>query len=83
MIINLNFITMYEIGDRVIIAQDNDNENYDDFRDKVLIVTHIATSEDETPAYDSTMDGMQLMDFDLEEGGEFPFALYEYEVEYV
>lgn len=70
---------MYSIGDKVVIS--SDNENYDDYRDMVLIVENIATSENDTCAYDSLMEGMQLMDFTLENGDEFPFSLYEYEVE--
>lgn len=31
---------MYKIGDKVKVSPSNDNDNYDDFRDKVLIVTH-------------------------------------------
>jgi len=73
---------MYRIGDKVKVSSENDNDNYDSFRDKVLIVENIATSENDTCAYDSSMNGMQLMDFTTEQGEEVPFSLYEYEVEY-
>lgn len=70
-----------KIGDRVKIASDNDNDNYDEFRDKVLIVTHIAKSEADHPGYDSSLKGECLMDFETEEGEDVPFSLYEYEIE--
>jgi len=72
---------MYQIGDKLKVSSENDNENYDDFRDKILIVEKIATSEKDNFLYDSSMNGMQLMDFSTEEGNEVPFSLYEYEVE--
>lgn len=70
-----------ENGDRVMIARDNDNENYDDFRDKVLIVIN---SETGGMGYDESMYPEKLMDFVVEETGEkLPFSLYEYEVELI
>lgn len=67
---------MFKIGDKVKIASDNDNENYDNFRDKVLTITHIATNEKQHEGYDSSMQGMALYDFK-----DVPFSLYEYEIE--
>ena len=64
---------MYKIGDKVKVSSETDNSNYDLFREKILIVENIAT-------YDSSMNGMQLMDFTTEEGDEIPFSLYEYEI---
>ena len=58
----------------------SDNENYDKFRDKVLIVTHVAYNEDHHRGYDSGMKGQALMDFKTEDGEDVPFSLYEYEV---
>ena len=72
---------MYKIGDRVKVSSENDNDCYDDFREQILIVQNIATSENQTYAYDSSMNGMQLMDFTTEKGKEVPFSLYEYEIE--
>jgi len=73
---------MYKINDKVKVAEDNDNENYDSFRNKNLIVTHIATNVNDHPGYDETMNGMQLMDFTDEQGNEIPCSLYEYEITY-
>ena len=67
---------MFKIGDKVKIASDNDNENYDKFRGKILTVSHVATSEKQHRGYDSGMEGMALYDFNG-----VPFSLYEYEIE--
>ena len=69
---------MYKIGQKVKIAAENDNENYDDFREKVLIITH---AEVGGLGYDSDMHPQKLMCFKTEEGDDVPFSLYEYEVE--
>ena len=36
-------INKFNIGDKVKVNTHNDNENYNDFRDKILVITH--TSE--------------------------------------
>jgi len=68
------------IGKRAIIRKDNDNENYDNFRDKVLIITH---ADNKGRGYDSGMYPEMLCDFKCENGKDFPFALYEYEFELI
>jgi hypothetical protein len=72
---------MYNEGDVVRISSENDNENYDEFRGKNLIVYSYACCEQGHPGYDSSMNGMQLLDLKTEDGEEVPFSLYEYEVE--
>lgn len=68
-----------ENGDRVMIVRDNDNENYDEFRDMVLVVVNAETGGN---GYDECMYPEKLMDLIVEETGEdLPFSLYEYEVE--
>ena len=69
---------MYQIGDRVRVRKENDNENYDDFRDKTLVITH---AEIGGPGYDRSVYPEQLMCFETEDGTDVPFSLYEYEVE--
>lgn len=64
------------IGKRCQIKASNDNENYDNFRDKVLICTHASNSGN---GYDSGVYPELLCDFECEDGTIFPFALYEYE----
>lgn len=76
--IRLIFEGNYKVGDRVRISSDNDNENYDRFRDKVLIITHAETGG---RGYDESMYPEKLMDFETEDGEEFPYSLYEYEIE--
>jgi len=59
----------------------SDNENYDSFRDKELIITH---ASNEGRGYDSTCYPEYLCDFkEKETGTSIPFALYEYEFEII
>ena len=67
----------YKVGQKVKVSESNDNENYDSFRDKILIITHAETGG---LGYDEVMYPEKLMDFETEDGEEVPFALYEYEV---
>lgn len=71
---------MYRIGDRTKIAEENDNDNYDSFRDTVLIVTHVATNKNQHPGFDEGV-GQPLYDLETEDGRSVPFSLYEYELE--
>jgi len=72
----------FNVGQSVIIRSDNDNENYDKYRGKELVITHKATSEKEHRGYDSSMEGQGLYDFFVRETGEsVPFSLYDYEIE--
>lgn len=68
----------YSIGDKVIIDKNNDNENYNEFRDKVLIVEDICPYDH--PAYDMGVYPQQLLGFITEDNKEVPFMLYEYEI---
>lgn len=73
-----------EIGDKIRIRTDNDNDCYDNFRNQDLVITHIAYSIDDHPGYDSGMAGGALVDSEVYETGEsVPFSLYEYEFELV
>jgi hypothetical protein len=63
---------------KAMILSSNDNDNYDNFRDKVLIITHAAR---EGRGYDNSIYPELLCDFECEDGSQFPFALYEYEFE--
>ena len=68
----------YKVGQRVKVSNNNDNENYDSFRDKILIITH---AEIGGRGYDKTMFPMKLMCFRTEDGQDIPFSLYDYEIE--
>jgi len=70
-----------KIGDKVKVAEDNDNENYDILRDKVLIITDIATNTKQHRLYDEGLNGEPLYSFKTEDGEDVPYCLYEYKVE--
>jgi len=74
---------MHKIGDKVKVSQDNDNDNYDSFRNKVLIITNVTTSAEEHQAFDDGLRGQGLYDFKDEDGNEIPCSLYDYELEKV
>jgi len=67
--------TQFQIGDKVKVSPDNDNENYDHFRDKVLTITHVATSTKEHPGYDNALEDQALYDFNG-----IGCSLYDYEL---
>lgn len=66
------------IGKKARIISDNDG--YDKWRDKTLVITHVSN---EGSGYDAAAFPEMLCDFDCEDGSEFPCALYEYEFELV
>lgn len=72
---------MFEIGDKVKVVSGNDNENYDSFRDEVLIVTSWIDETDNHPAFDMGMEGERLYDLVTEDGKEIGCSLYDYELE--
>lgn len=61
------------VGDKIIIT--SDNENYNRYRNKVFVVSHVAHSIKQHPGYDSGV-GQALVDC-----RGLPFSLYEYEFE--
>lgn len=61
----------------------SDNECYDSFREKVLIITHVAYSEKEHPGYDASCAGQALCDFRGEDGTEIHNSLYEWEFQLI
>ena len=71
---------MYQKGDNVKIRKENDNEAYDEFREMVLIITHVATNSEQHPGYDEGLSGQGLYDFKTEDGEEVPFSLYDFEI---
>ncbi len=66
------------IGKKVKVTSDNDC--YDSFRDKILIITHASNSG---YFYDESMYPKMLCDFEDENGNPIPNALYEYEFELI
>ncbi len=70
---------MYKINDRVKIAHDNENESYNEFKGVTLIIIQ---AERGGIGYDHGVYPQLLMEFETEDGIEFPFSLYEYEIEF-
>jgi len=70
----------YKVGDKVKVSEDNDNEGYNSFRDKVLIITH---ADNKGLGYDEGMFPQGLYCFEDEEGNEINCSLYDYELESV
>ncbi len=71
----------FKKGDFVKVAKENDNNCYDDFRDKKLKIISIATSVKQHQGYDESMDGMPLYDLEDESGNYIDCSLYAYELE--
>jgi hypothetical protein len=67
------------IGKKVKVISENDS--YDPFRNKILIVTHQAQSIKEHPGYDPGVFPDLLCDFVTVDGTKIPYSLYEYEFE--
>ena len=66
------------IGKKVKVSRYNDNENYDQFRNKTLIITH---AERDGVGYDNSVYPQLLCSFKDLQGNEIPYSLYEYEIE--
>ena len=71
---------MCKIGDKVKVSCENDNDNYNEFRGKTLIITDIEVGG---LGYDMSVYPQKLMCFETIDGEEIPFSLYEYEIEHV
>lgn len=72
----------FRLGQFVKVSSDNDNDGYDDFRNKKLKIIHVARNTNEHPGYDDTMKGMPLYDLqDAETGKTIGCSLYFYELE--
>jgi hypothetical protein len=69
-----------KIGQKVKVSPDNDNECYNSFRDKVLIITHVAKNKFEHPGYDESVSPQKLYDFKTEAGDPVGCSLYDYEL---
>jgi len=71
----------FKKGEWVKVASDNDNDNYDDFREKRLKIVNVAKNTNDHPGYDNSMEGMPLYDLMDENGNYIPCSLYAYELE--
>lgn len=70
----------YKVGDKVMIACDNDNDGCDKYRNKTMIITDAYYSEEDCFAYDNSMNGMGLFGLELLNGDSVDCMLYEYEI---
>ncbi len=74
-------IGSFKVGQTVRISSENDNDNYDEYRNKDLVITHKATNEKQHRGFDSSI-GQALYDLKVKKTGkEVPFSLYDYELE--
>jgi hypothetical protein len=72
----------YKIGEIVKVSRNNDNDNYDDFREKKLRIVDKITKYDNNPAFDESLEDQALYSFeDVETEESIPFSLYDYELE--
>lgn len=71
----------YKIGDKVKVAHFNDNENYNAFRNKVLIIDGVTRNTDEHFGYDEGMGDEYLYNLTDLDGNLINCALYDYELE--
>ena len=72
---------MFRKGQKVRVNSENDNDNYDSFRDKVLVITGVYKNDTEHHGYDMGLYPERLYEFETIDGEEVPCALYEYEIE--
>jgi len=69
----------FSTGSFVKINPENDNDNYDKYRGKCLVVTRVSKSVEDHPGYDTGVNE-PLYDLRTLDGKEVPFSLYEYEL---
>jgi len=72
-------VAQFSMGDTVMIEPDNDNDNYDEFRNMKLRITNVAINRDEHRGFDEGV-GQALYDLETIHGKEVGFSLYDYEL---
>ena len=70
----------YKVGDKVMISRNNDNDEYEEYRNKTMIITDAYYSEEHCFAYSYSMNGMGLFRLELPNGDGVGFMLYAYEL---
>lgn len=70
----------FKLNQRVRVSPENDNENYDSFRDEVLIITNVAKDKNDHPGYDAGVSPEYLYDLKTVNGKEVNSSLYDYEL---
>ena len=79
-ILKVNSMKHFKLNQRVRVSPENDNDNYDSFRNEVLIITHVAESHDDHPGYDAGLSPEYLYDLRTASGKDVPCSLYDYEL---
>lgn len=69
----------FRVGQRVKVAKDNDNYNYNSFKKEILKISRIVPKTD--PAYDRGVYPNNLYELKTIKGEDIDFALYDYELE--
>lgn len=70
----------FKLNQRVKVSPENDNDNYDSFRDEVLIITHVAKNTEDHRFYDESLSPEYLYSFKTVSGKDVPCSLYDYEL---
>ena len=70
----------FKLNDKVRVSPENDNENYNSFRDEILIVTNVAKNKNDHPGYDEGVTPDYLYDLKTANGKEVNCSLYDYEL---
>ncbi len=73
-------MTHFKLNQRVRVSPENDNDNYNSFKNEVLIITHVAKDKKDHPGYDESVSPDYLYDFKTESGKDVPCSLYDYEL---
>ena len=69
----------FKKGQKVRLAEDNDNENYTKLKNKIFIIDRIVPYSD--PAYDQGVYPQKLYDLKTMDGKNVPFSLYDWELQ--
>lgn len=73
---------MLKVGDKTKLnGEGKQNESYSIWKNKTLIINHIARNKKEHCGYDESFEGLPLYSFKFEDGSDCPCSLYGYEVE--
>jgi len=72
-------IPEYSRGDIVMVSPENDNEGYDDFRNKKLRITDVSTNIGEHRGFDESV-GQALYELETLNGEQIFSSLYDYEL---
>jgi hypothetical protein len=70
----------FKLNQKVRVNPSNDNDNYDSFRNEVLIITHVAKDINDHPGYDDSVSPEYLYDLKTASGKDVHCSLYDYEL---